>query len=95
MKCRSCGTAIADRAIVCFRCGAPTDMPAPPPRRRAPAPRRRRAAAPLAAVIVVAIIALAVWLLPRTPAGSPARWAGWAAVVVTTAAAVWWVSRRR
>jgi hypothetical protein len=24
MQCRACGTEIADKAIVCFRCGAPT-----------------------------------------------------------------------
>lgn len=24
MQCRSCGTEIADKAIICFRCGAPT-----------------------------------------------------------------------
>jgi len=24
MQCRACGTVIADKAIVCFRCGAPT-----------------------------------------------------------------------
>jgi len=40
MQCRSCGTEIADNAIVCFRCGTPTaDLPsaarAQPDRRRA------------------------------------------------------------
>jgi len=28
MQCRACGTEIADKAIVCFRCGAPTMEPA-------------------------------------------------------------------
>jgi hypothetical protein len=28
MQCRSCGTRIADKAIVCFRCGTPTMEPA-------------------------------------------------------------------
>ena len=27
MQCRSCGTEIADKAIVCFRCGAGTTDP--------------------------------------------------------------------
>jgi len=27
MKCRQCGTEIADKAIVCFRCGAGTTDP--------------------------------------------------------------------
>lgn len=29
MKCRSCGHEIAENAIVCYRCGAPTTVPAP------------------------------------------------------------------
>lgn len=39
MQCRSCGTEIADKAIVCFRCGAGTTDPV---RRPAPIARRRR-----------------------------------------------------
>mgnify|MGYP003855768819 CR=1 FL=1 len=35
--CRHCGAEIADRAIVCYRCGAATTEPV----RRPPAPRRR------------------------------------------------------
>ncbi|HXH07841.1 MAG TPA: hypothetical protein VNI83_14750 [Vicinamibacterales bacterium] len=37
MICRHCGTEIADRAIVCYRCGTATTEPV----RRPPAPRRR------------------------------------------------------
>jgi hypothetical protein len=41
------------------------------------------------------IIALGVWLLPQTAAGSPARWAGWVLLAVTTFAVVWRLRRRR
>jgi hypothetical protein len=34
MTCRSCGVEIADKAIVCYRCGTPTAVPAAPPRAR-------------------------------------------------------------
>lgn len=27
MKCRECGTEIADKALICFRCGASVDEP--------------------------------------------------------------------
>ena len=27
MKCRSCGTEIADKALICFKCGAATSDP--------------------------------------------------------------------
>ena len=39
MKCRNCGTEIADKAIVCFRCGASTTDPVRRP--AAVRPRRR------------------------------------------------------
>ncbi|HYN07583.1 MAG TPA: hypothetical protein VES67_09355 [Vicinamibacterales bacterium] len=91
MKCRSCGTEIAEKAIVCFRCGTPTDLPAAPAR---PAARRGRPAW-IAVPIVLVIILLGVWLLPQTPEGSPARWAGWAGLVVAAAAVVWGLRRRR
>jgi len=29
MVCGNCGTSIADKAIVCYRCGAPTSIPVP------------------------------------------------------------------
>jgi len=87
MKCRSCGTEIAEKAIVCFRCGTPTDLPAAPVRGR---PARRRALpAWVAALAVLVIILLAVWLLALTPEGSMARGGGWTAVVVLTALVVW------
>jgi hypothetical protein len=37
MQCRQCGTEIADKAIVCYRCGTATTEPvfAPPPPARA------------------------------------------------------------
>lgn len=38
MVCRQCGTEIAEKAIICFKCGAATAAPAA---RRADAPRPR------------------------------------------------------
>ena len=37
MKCRSCGTEIADNALICYRCGTATEEPKITP----PAARRR------------------------------------------------------
>ncbi|MGE5838177.1 MAG: zinc ribbon domain-containing protein [Acidobacteriota bacterium] len=91
MKCRACGTEIADKAIVCFRCGTPTDIPQAPVR---PAVARRRPAW-IAVLLLILIIALGVWLLPMTPRDSVARWAGWAALAVVTVATVRWLRRRR
>ena len=57
MQCRNCGTEIADKAIVCYRCGHATTDPVRRPAPIAPRPR------PLIALVVVAALAvLAVYL---------------------------------
>jgi hypothetical protein len=57
MQCRSCGAEIADKAIVCYRCGAATTDPV---RRAVPvAPRRR----PLGAYVVIAALTAAALYL--------------------------------
>jgi hypothetical protein len=78
VTCRSCGTAIAAKAIVCFKCGAPTaDLPSV----ARPAPPQTRLALVLA---VVVIATLATWLIPKTPADTWMRYAAWGAVPVVT-----------
>ncbi|HXW05697.1 MAG TPA: hypothetical protein VD833_10730 [Vicinamibacterales bacterium] len=54
MRCRSCGTEIADRAIVCFRCGAATVDPV----RRAVPVKSRRPILSLGVMIVLVLLAL-------------------------------------
>lgn len=57
MLCRSCGTEIADKAIVCFRCGAGTTDPV---RRAAKIVPRRP---PLVALVsMVALLVLGIYL---------------------------------
>ena len=51
MQCRQCGTEIADKAIVCFRCGAGTTDPV-----RTPAPLARRRRSPFFSFAVVALL---------------------------------------
>ena len=55
MICRNCGTEIADKAIVCFRCGAGTTDPVRKP--AAIRPRRGRLL-PLVALILLVLLAL-------------------------------------
>jgi hypothetical protein len=94
MICRNCGTEIADKAIVCYRCGAATaesrHRPRPPARGLAGSRLRMRLA--LFATIV-AIIVAAVLVLPQTPEGWP-RAAGYAGVAVITFGAVSFIRRR-
>ena len=56
MQCRQCGTEIAARALICYRCGAATTeakYKAPPPRRQ----RRSRMQATIA-LLIVGLLAL-------------------------------------
>jgi uncharacterized membrane protein YvbJ len=57
MKCRNCGTEIADKALICYRCGtATTDAKYQPVRIR---PRwRRRPVVPLTIVVLLILIVL-------------------------------------
>jgi hypothetical protein len=57
--CRHCGTEIADKAIVCYRCGAGTTEPV----RKAVAIRKRRS--PVLAVVIVLIVLLLAFFLAR------------------------------
>ena len=57
MQCRQCGTEIADKAIVCFRCGAGTTDPV-----RKAVPLRPRRNPLLSAVIIVLLVLLALYM---------------------------------
>lgn len=81
MVCKICGTDIADKAIVCYRCGAATAEKTGRPAAAAPAGRAVRTV--LAFVVVIALIAAGVLLLPLTPHGAP-RILGYAALMLVT-----------
>jgi hypothetical protein len=65
MLCRHCGTEIADRAIVCFRCGAGTTDPVRRPAKVAP---RRRPLVPLVTMVILLVAALSLAQASRTAA---------------------------
>lgn len=95
MVCRSCGTTIADKAIVCFRCGVPTDLPAPV--RPAPANEPRP---PWPAVLLVLIAAVGSLAAALTLAEPDAFWrvpamAGAAVLLVVAVVLLWRFRVRR
>jgi hypothetical protein len=59
MICRNCGTEIADRAIVCYRCGTSTAEPV-----RRPAEIRPRRF-PVVPFLVLVILAVLLWYAGR------------------------------
>jgi len=92
MKCRNCGTEIAEKALICYRCGEATTAP----RIQPPAAAARRGPIPVVIAVLV-LIAAAVVGVPYLDPGLP-RMAGWAALVFATVLAVWRLkptSRRR
>lgn len=76
MICRNCGTEIADKALICYRCGTATTERRITP----PAERPRRSPLPLVVALLLIIVA-AVAAVPQLPDGT-ARMAGWAVAVV-------------
>lgn len=93
MICRQCGTEIADKAIVCYRCGTATTEP----RRRTQGARTGRRSlfrmrvAVLA--VVAALVAIALLTVPQVPEGWP-RVVGYATAAIVTAVGVSVVRRR-
>ncbi len=65
MKCRTCGTEIADKAIVCYRCGAATTDPV---RRPVPVKPRRSPLLALVSAAVMLLLALYLGQASRTAA---------------------------
>jgi hypothetical protein len=53
--CRHCGTEIADKAIVCYRCGTGTTEPA---RKPVEVRRGRSRAVPIVVLVLLALLAL-------------------------------------
>jgi hypothetical protein len=92
MVCRQCGTQIADKALICYRCGAATSEPrvAPPKGGRAPVAR---------GPVVLALLVLVVAALFMGQVASPGvpREVGYALAAVGLLALGWqaWSRRRR
>ncbi len=92
MRCRTCGTEIADKALVCFRCGAPTSEPV-----HQPAPMRGKSSpfgmlASLLALVLLVVLAL---FMGRFATGDAPRALLWSLVAVAAVVVVLRVAARR
>jgi hypothetical protein len=65
MTCTHCGATIADKALICYRCGKATTEPRiTPPEERSLFERPRRSRLPLVIIVVLIVLAiLAAWAL--------------------------------
>jgi hypothetical protein len=70
MKCRNCGTEIADKALICYRCGNATTEPRiKPPTDGSLFERPRRSRRPVVVIVILIILALlAAWMFGVVPA---------------------------
>lgn len=84
MQCRNCGTEIADKAIVCYRCGHATTDPV---RRAVPVKPKRSLMPSLVVAAVMVLVALYLGYGSRT-AADPDRWQTLAGVLFGAAVMV-------
>ena len=93
MTCRNCGTEIADKALICYRCGTATTEAKFKP----PAARRRLSPTGLLSLVLalVLVLLLAVWLARASTGGAEPSlmWAAAAAAAALVAVRV--LGRRR
>jgi uncharacterized membrane protein YvbJ len=89
MICKTCGTEIADKALICFRCGASTFEPT---RRHLP----RRRASLLSSVLALVVLVVAALLMARAAVGAVPRTIGVVLLVLAVIAlALQLLARRR
>jgi hypothetical protein len=91
MTCKQCGTEIADKALICFRCGAATTEPrVTPPSHRA---TRRVSRGPLALALIVLV--LSALLMGQVVTDQVPPEVGYGLAALAFAAIVWHLARGR
>jgi protein-S-isoprenylcysteine O-methyltransferase Ste14 len=91
MICTNCGTEIADKALICFRCGQATTEP----RIKPPASGQRRRPN-LAAAIALLVLAIAGVFMGQAAQGDVPHYVGYGlAVLAAVALVLRYLSRRR
>lgn len=84
MQCRNCGTEIADKAIICYRCGTATTDPV---RRAVPIKRRRSPLLSFVALVLLVLVALYQGYAWQT-AADPEPWQLYAGIAAAIAIVV-------
>ena len=79
MRCRNCGIDIADKALICYRCGTATTEAKYQPAALPPAASRSGL---VATVIALALLVVAVLYIERVSNAGTSQWVTYAAVAV-------------
>ena len=80
MQCRNCGVEIADKAFICYKCGAATTDARYKP--AATTPRRGLPGSVIVSLLAVALLAAAATWIGRTPGGGTPRLFTWLVVAI-------------
>ncbi|HET6955534.1 MAG TPA: zinc ribbon domain-containing protein [Vicinamibacterales bacterium] len=77
MQCRSCGAEIADKALICYKCGTATTEARYQPAEVRPASSRSRL---VPTVIALSVLVAAVLYLERASGSASQQWVTYVAV---------------
>ncbi|HEX6210347.1 MAG TPA: hypothetical protein VF136_06200 [Methylomirabilota bacterium] len=90
MQCRQCGTEIAEKALICYRCGTATTEPrvTPPGRRPARVSRGPR-------LLALVVLVMAALLMGQVVTDQIPREAGYVLAALAGVALVWHLLQRR
>ena len=89
MICPSCGTQIADNALVCYRCGVAASQPRPAARPEA----RSRSRVPV--VLALLVLVAGALYLGQAPSGQIPRALSWSIAVLGIVVIGWLLVTRR
>jgi amino acid permease len=81
--CRKCGTEIAAKALICYRCGTATTEPV-----FKPAAPRRSSLSLIVSLLALALLVITAAYMGRTAAGETPRLLSWIAVAVAVVVVV-------
>ena len=90
MICKKCGTEIADKALICYRCGTSTYEPVV-----RPTARRRRPAPLWSSAIALVVLTLAALFMTQAAMGETPRLLGWILLALAAVLVVVRFLRRR
>jgi hypothetical protein len=77
MQCRSCGAEIADKALICYKCGTATTEAKYQP---APLPQGRSRSGLVPTVIALALLVAAALYIERVSSAGTSQWVTYVAV---------------
>jgi uncharacterized membrane protein len=90
MICKNCGTEIADKALICFRCGQATFEA-----QRKPAASADRRANPIITVVALMVLILAALFLGQANEGEVPRIVTWVIASLSAIVLAWRLLRLR